>query len=921
MYQPLFEDISTDSQSNPAILLVDASGSTTHNKCGDVKILEKMRDIAKTIPNENFRIIFWNSDEVSQNTQFNNFPNGIFKWPYVAKKTDLDAIFAIVQTKISGSSLTFPHLGFDNIPTEWINNTDPTHIYFFTDGQIGYGNCPTYHLHTLKNKLKESITKNLFNKYNNIHLHLISVENTLFDGNNVESLNVASGGDVFKIIRDNGLTKYLTEFVHYAPNLPNGFKHINTIIPPKGYIPFNDKCFSESRTNDFILYLKNHIDTIKDNQNELIKIIQSLSTTIRTLIQDKPKVRCDQLIQLFCDMFNDTAIDPLIIKFMLSDSISLENQGKAIVFSEYRAKMRNLFQQAQNFLLQDTKKSVGIESTFITLPIDDKIIVGSSNIVTEKLELGNGTYPNSSVKIGSVTFPVLPLFNKKYSNIIEQCIRQYVRSIIGKQYNLNYQTDDVMYLVLGLVLRIVMSNVDETYKNSFRILGHIMLQKKRLNCDVTELSNLEEGNLPMPNSGEFEKFHKIMFNVGTILNINCSPLTLWFAICLSLNNETLISKQLIHCFKSIQTDYPDLHPRDLIDKLKTTVTPVSVLEIPVESMLDYSCLVSLDDTSLTGGYKINSHTSLTGALCSPMCVFSKTGHELLLKSNPLLCPICYQTLTVDSFTEVGKKVILENIFSSEFVNPFMQPKYVAQQKPTYVPSTSSSYVSQASGSQSSVSYDGNSKGVIVKMRGTVGSGKSTFAEKLKTVIENAGGNCICEGTDKYCKNGVSLQVACDRVTTELRKAKSVTNKLNVIIIDTCGDYQSRNKDEIFNVNFSGWKIITVEPNYERTKIDKYLAWTLRNVLQRQKPSHSSNYWLNPITAGLSTCLSVHNKKARTLFGNKNVKCVTNAITITNALQEINLDAEEYQEYLNNHMSLDNQVQTCFEKIQKAINYL
>ena len=62
----LFSDISDSVQTVPAILLIDASGSTRGSYIGHQTIIDRMAEVCKTIPNEQFRMIFWNSPNSNQ---------------------------------------------------------------------------------------------------------------------------------------------------------------------------------------------------------------------------------------------------------------------------------------------------------------------------------------------------------------------------------------------------------------------------------------------------------------------------------------------------------------------------------------------------------------------------------------------------------------------------------------------------------------------------------------------------------------------------------------------------------------------------------------------------------------------------------------------------------------------------------------
>ena len=275
--------------------MIDASGSVLSKFNDDITIFGKMEEIIKTIKSDQFRLIFWNSD-----IEKNGFTDGIFKIPYVTKKEAIKQPFTIVKNKITSSCLTFPHLGIKNISEEWISNSDSTHIYIITDGQIGYSSCTSNKLNSLKSDIKNEIEK-LFKKFNNIHFHIITIEAKVIDLNQSETLNSIAGGDIFKIILENNLTQYITEFTSYTQNNEKGYKHINNLIVPKGFIPFGDRYFSEMKTNQFIKYLQELVKETKD-EDDLLKILQNLSNSLSYLIKkDKPKNIIKNIINTFCE--------------------------------------------------------------------------------------------------------------------------------------------------------------------------------------------------------------------------------------------------------------------------------------------------------------------------------------------------------------------------------------------------------------------------------------------------------------------------------------------------------------------------------------------------------------------------------------------------------------------------------------------
>jgi hypothetical protein len=906
----LFENVVDNTKNNtPAILLVDASGSVKTNYTLSKTIFAKMQEIISNLSFDKFRLIFWNSNNETIRQPQNAFGNGVLKFMHVIEKSKIAQPFTLATTKIQSNCLTFPHIGFNAIPKEWISNKEPTHIYFITDGQMGYSNCDYTMLSNLKRDLKNSI-ESLFKNNNNVHLHIITVEAKNIDFNQVESLSFAAGGDVFNVIQNNNLTNFITEFKSYTPNNENGYHHINTVIPPSGYIPFRQQFFSETKMNLFMKYVYELVNNT-DSEDELLKIVQSLSTTIKYATKDKPLKIVENITNTFCSMFNNTALDPSIVQFVLEDTVKLESRGQAIVFSEYRAKMKNLYKQAQDLLLQNTKNATGLTGNFISFPINNVILTGSSSLVTETINLNNTNYPNSSVTVENIKVPVLPLVtNQKLSTLNEQCVRQYIRAIISKQYSVNALEDIVMYYVMAICLKAFVSDINDTYKKSYQVLAEIMLKKKRLNSDITELSRLEDGELPIPNNGRIESFYGFMDKVKTLLKLECEPMTLWYLLCIALGNKNMIIKQLIHCKDSITKDFGDVNNDQLIELAKNRIDKLSVFEFPMEAMLDYTCAITLEDTSSTGGYKFKTHTTMTGSTCSPIYVLSGVGYTSLLDQENCYCPICYTNLTSDNFEDVGPKVVREitkdNVFGENIVDPFT----------SYQVRTNINTVSNNTYSVPTSSSNGTckiAKKLLIVMKGTVGAGKTTYSSKLQEKIEELGATCINVGTDKYCKDGVPINQAVQMVTNEIRSVNNLDpTKCNtvVVIVDTCGE--KNNGNIIFDYNFNGWKKVNVFPNHNKNNLKGYLAWSLRNVLNRPNTSNDSKFWLNPVSAGVSTCVDVHYRKAVALFGKKNVTKVNGSV-MDSVLNMIKVDADEYQKYLDEYQKIDDHVDKIISK--------
>lgn len=106
--------VQSESENKPAIVLVDSSGSTKSVfDAESPTIFDKFKNIVKSLPHDNFRIIFWSSHTYNRG----NFKNGVAVIPFVVKKDAVDSIFKLTKENADGS--TQPDIGMSAILPEW----------------------------------------------------------------------------------------------------------------------------------------------------------------------------------------------------------------------------------------------------------------------------------------------------------------------------------------------------------------------------------------------------------------------------------------------------------------------------------------------------------------------------------------------------------------------------------------------------------------------------------------------------------------------------------------------------------------------------------------------------------------------------------------------------------------------------------
>lgn len=850
--EPLFRE----RENGPCILLVDASASTRSKfstETGELTIFNKFLEVVRSLGHEDHRVLSWNSEDSNA-----KYVKGAYVLPFVVKAQSLGSTWLILENSIVGQCLTCPHLGFNAIPKEWFNGY-PT-VYYITDGEIGWGGISDCELRDLKQKLGQSIRE--ISKQH-VRFCIITVESKMRDFNQVEAN--AAGNDVYKIIAEQQLTGLVDQFVSYTPK--GRFVQINKNKPDlPGYIPYEDKSFSEFRTSEFMRFIRDELKA-KPNEEDQVRIAMNLSSTLSYLTKDKPPNVMRDVIRSFSMLFT---IDHSMIRFILNEAIEKERGGNAALYSSYRAQLKSLFQQADQELKKDVKNAINLEEYFVSYPIGGRILMGSSRLVDKTLTVRGTKYPMS----GFMSVPVFPLDGTQ-TGLQEQCLRQWTRAVFAALYNTNVQSDEIIYLVMGVNLLVNLSpDIPQNVKDVYKKLSHVMLKKKRLNTvDVTELQHLEAGNLPIPNSGRINDFFNYMDCVSLKLNIIARPMKLWYEICRALGGK-LFSAQEQHC----------LTHAEYSEDFKCGNCPLGFDEIPDEIAYDYKCIVTLDDLTTTGGYRILPHKNIGGYLCSPVYLLSNEGKEILTKSVNCMCPICYTPLRKQTgFARVGPKIAFDLPESYEN-RLFVNNDTTNNQK--YQNPRRQDQGTQGQGTQGD--QRPRTPGTLVVLRGTVGAGKSTYAHAAKQHVEAKGGKCVIASTDFHCKQGKPMGSAVSLVEQSLRDFLSDDHKEKIAVIDVCNERYTNGQSMFFNVDFSGWKQVIVFPNLQKDRgqfvnLDGYLAWSLRNVLQRKSPQPSDTHWLNPVDTSEQLCKDVHKKKSTGLFGGKAWKL--SGATITNLGQQ------------------------------------
>lgn len=895
----------------PLIVLVDASSSTLnrfikHDAISDNIFQTMCIILKKQYLNRNIRIIFWSSYDCNE-----YFKQGIWIFDHITPFNRIDNVFITVLSQSKHFNSTMPDLAFSVLIEKrldhWFNSSGITEIVYLTDGKYDSG----------RDRILSKTITNLFSSRNNIRLYIHSVENISRNFNSSEEMNKSAGSDIAKLIFQNKLDHLISSFKTHNPACIEGFEHMSNAIVRKGYLPFGSYDYPITHSHIFMNLL---ITYVKDNNDidSHMKVIQKLTKTIKKLSEDLTQTAAIELIDKFSSIFwfDDCKIDPTIANILLKQSV---NGTSDVIYTDFRTKLDKLYREVDILLKSpDTKRILNIRKYGISYLIDDLIIKVDSALIDTSITINNNNYTSIAVKILSLQsnqYYSFPIFTTETSSSLEtvsaQAIRQFTRIVICQiikinGLNIDPKDDSIMYLVMAMTMKVVISSVPSDIKTSFRYLSQIMLGKKRLNRDITELDRLLQGEFPLPNNGKVEDFYKNMTICKKYLNLSddIDPLILWFAMCQSVDSKLAIAQQT-HCSSKIINSYNEI-PNNLAKKIliNQKIIKFHTLERPIEQI----CPVTLENISQVGGMMINSHY-YGNSICDPKLVVKSTVFDSFMSNNPS-CFYCYQRNI--TFTEIDHTSFIENDsikIESTHPNPF---DVYFNQSPLLDVISVSPYESNISS---------NTRKLLLFGLGTVGCGKTTFWNEFKKNITLISGECYVEGTDKYCVKGISIENSIKFVKEALFnivRSKS-QSKLIVVVIDTCGERIGSGL-EAFGVRFNGWEHYEVMINLPDTspqKIKQYLAFSLYNVLNRTAPDSLSTYNLNPETVDIKICIDVHTKKAKSLLGNKFINVLSNTFNydLNLLIRELKPLAEQYHKFLDSCYPLNKSIDDFLVKIK------
>lgn len=563
---------------------------------------------------------------------------------------------------------------------------------------------------------------------------------------------------------------------------------------------------------------------------------------------------------------------------------------------------------------------------FIQVNINRRLIeyreqIASFKDATNDLEIKGTSLGEESISFfnGIICFNVNPLllFHSgiysidKYGNIFfsfgsnEQAIRQGLRTFFGDKYRFRDSRNSPC-VIFGVATQILLYllicpeiNLDNAYIKKLRKLAMIQCGQKVQNRDKSYGNSFIEiwktGNLPTTH------FSTKDTHADLYLDTQINPLglsqTLWWAVMMMIIGDGLFNAQMVFYKSTLESENIEPNETSLLQYIRIKFSSKVSGTVKFSTIDKKKSVITLDDFPEGATiYESLLHRTARNSNCDTQTHYS--AEERLQLGNK--CVWCNRILTNDDF-------ILVNYSNEEELKNNNPPKFIQEER--ILNATAQEYVPSTVFRQSVTKQK-----ILFVLEGTVGSGKTTFSQSLQIKVEEIGGVCINEGTDKYCVNGMPIKDAVKKVTKVLKGINRIHNDLIVVIIDTCGE--RNNGNVIFNYDFNGWEIHRIRPNFDESRIRQYLCWSLRNVLTRPLHTNNGNFFLNPASASVAICKKVHTNKAIALFGQRFVN-VSHSNELYDILNDIEQEAYEYQEYLNTSMPIDSEVKKLIAIIKQS----
>lgn len=608
--------------SSVPIILIDNSGSTTSYIHGMTTLEYEVKLIQNKLTKlgcQQCHLMFWNSSHTLVNDPVN--------------VTELYNTFK--RLKINSHGGTDISVAIHYIPDLWYQKH--THIFIVTDGEV--------------NEDKYKFTSQVFNlakKY--INLNIITVETNEY--NYMKNI-VNAGSNIFTVLQNNKLTKYVRLFECFN-KFHKTEPFVNLCNPEigKGEFSYREFVFSDEKFHDFVNIICEIINENRNNVDYLDKVMYFISFTIFSYVKNKSQKIKNEVINLFTSLFEEVFSDTKKLTNIFESEIISHVEGTGKTYQQYKENRKKLFERT----LDDLKNNVmdcfatGKFMSFIINTKNPKVKkILESNITNSYVRLSDTYYNNGAIHYGNHYLPMLPLDIIDNENST-QALRQWMRAIYARIHQIQVNDERILYLFLTDMMSIILSNLPDCIKNSYKKCAKVMLDAKRFNSgDLKQIVFLTMGNKPKPMISGYFTMEEIFEQCKKhfCINANISIDELWYGICLAYGDANLIKSQLPHNYDK----------NELLEKLRQYNVDYLYENIVMEKDLEYIDYITFEDISETGGYKYPDYQYGKKIFKSSFLISHDTYEKLIDISTDgyTKCPITRSNVKLSSFIKIPPK--------------------------------------------------------------------------------------------------------------------------------------------------------------------------------------------------------------------------------------------------------------------------
>lgn len=752
-----------------------------------------------------------------------------------------------------------------------INKFKPDKVIIFTDGQTNNNKC---NFDPIVQKFKSIGIK--------IDIVAVSGTNTNMEIITTNEESKIPGMDIVNMLGNN--INSLTIYNLFHKNIP--FNGLTNSSIDKNSIYFMGTKINGLLINfisDLLLELeksKSNID-LGVNSNDLKKLLSELGKLLSLLFIQFPQSHplidkiCSTVKYIIPDSNNLTIIDDNRIMKIIEYGFNCSKQDVPIIMTNFEYHLKesttkhNEFADAVNLL--KTKGTGLSKSRKITIPYgNNQLCLIDSDVVELIKPLDE--FPNSIDKFGNVYIGI---------DGNEQAIRIGMRKfceLIG--FPNARMSPSVIFYVLNLMSMMYLSGVELNDNEHMKELRKIAKIQTSMEVMVQKNKYDGKGCWAHWKEGKLIPIHYSNTNTHTTLYtdklINPLDLTEQIWWCLMMTMLGLFEEQKLYYLKTLEKMGIGSTEQDFLNWFKNSYSHILKGNVVLDKVSEeHKSIYTLDYFEDTDEiFELGQHGS-----CKVKTWYSKEEIETyVMKQGCVWCK--YIPLSTDLIKVEKTKWDLQ----------------IKKSLSKGIPFTFS--IDTIFNSFTSMSLIDEKLKYRINLIGITGSGKSTTANKMIKLIEEKGGSVLVISADKWSKQGYKGKDIQNKIYDEIMKFESIVNKLKVIIMDLCNENGVINYS--FGFNFHKYIDLTFYPNLDKNNFDEYEYWCLNNVLSRPLHNKNTNYWLNPISAGVETCIKVHNTKAKGVAKLLKIYKTNNFNEKLNMQQILNLikpKANNYKSYL------------------------